>query len=171
MAIASVAAGQRILASKINEIIDAVNARDLFRGISNTTQSIANNTWTDVLLQAETYDTDNGHSTVTNTARYVMQRAGYYRPSAAVYFNTGTTGRVGIRLALNGTVIPQSKTIIGKVAAGVATPLATDLILCTNAGSDYVTMQAFQETGGAINIGNAAAEDNSRLILEYVRPT
>lgn len=60
------------------------------RVFHNTTQTIVNNTATAVLFNSERFDTDNMHSTATNTSRITINTAGLYVVGANIDFGTDT---------------------------------------------------------------------------------
>lgn len=75
-----------------------------FKGYASTGQSIATGSGTDVpvTLDTEDYDSDNGHSTSTNTSRYTIQVAGVYTVMATASFPTNSTGNRKLGINVNG---------------------------------------------------------------------
>ena len=121
-----------------------------FVGTQNTIQSIAATTWGAIGLDTEQFDSYGGHSTVTNTSRYVAQVTGWYTVCGVVAFSLNGTGARGSRLQVNGTAVAGACSFIPGLSSnsvGVATP-TRDLFL--NA-TDYVEVAGWQNSGGALN--------------------
>lgn len=138
------------LANVVNALTFALNPPD-FMGHQTATQSIANTTWTALTVDAETVDTYGGHSTTTNTSRYVGQVAGYYQVSGVSAWAASSTGGRGAAIALNGT------RMIGHAAFAMAAAAATPSAIATptrevflNGTTDYVEVQGYQASGGAL---------------------
>jgi hypothetical protein len=75
-----------------------------FKGWQSSAQSIATGaTDTPITLDTEDYDSDNGHSTVTNSSRYTVQVAGTYRVIAVGGFTTNSVGNRKLGINVNGT--------------------------------------------------------------------
>lgn len=111
--------------------------------------SIPNGLVTALTFNSERYDTDNIHSTSSNTSRLTATTAGTYLIIANVSFASNTTGERVCRIRLNGT------TTIGNVAAAPVTGDSTTQSVSTQyalAAGDYVEVEAFQTSGGALNV-------------------
>lgn len=133
-------------------------------------QSLPNNTWTDVLFDTEDLDPDLWHSTSTNTARITPQTAGIVRLAGGVGFAGSATGRRGTRWVLNGsgTAISGSSVIVLSSAAVAMDVPARTLKVTVNGTTDFLTLQAFQDTGGALNTG-VVAETQSTITADWAR--
>ena len=128
-----------------------------FKAYSSTAQSIASSTSSTVLtLDTEVVDSDNGHSTVTNTSRYTCQTAGLYYVSGSVCFNaTNANGSRTLNIFVNGA---------GQVGAGVqAAPspangasVFSSTLVQLNVG-DYVELACWQNSGSSINTSTTTA--------------
>lgn len=114
-----------------------------------TTQSIPNSAWTSVAMDASRVDTDNGHSNVTNNSRYTCQIAGIYRIKGHVVFNSNITGGRSGRIAKNGTVIQGSESYESQAVATFGQSAYAETVISLAFG-DYVELQAFQSSGGAL---------------------
>ena len=163
-------AGAILTAAQLNtNIRDAGNfwlARPLFIGRATSGQSLTNITWTDIDLGVEDIDRDGGHSTVTNTARYTSPTAGYLLLAGGVSFVVNATGMRGARWALNGTAINGAGAYIQAVAATDATVVAARTIFqLVNGTPDYVTLQGFQRSGGALSTSAVAEAQSSMHVL------
>jgi hypothetical protein len=147
--------GARILAS------DPENSRPSFVGYATTTQSVANLTNTEMLLNAELLDTHNWHSTVSNTARIVPTIPGYYDCLGMIAWATSTAGDRNAQFRKNGAQLDGSP--YGPVPALNGTVFlfgggwAMGTIFC-NGTTDYISLWGNQNTGGAINTAYAAGQ-------------
>lgn len=115
-----------------------------------TVQSIPNNAFTDITMDATTVDSYGGHSNVTNPARYTAQVTGWYLASGSVSFSGNSTGARFARLAIGGTSVTGSESSSapnGTTDVGVSTPA---ILIYLPAGS-YVTVQGLQSSGSALN--------------------
>lgn len=72
--------------------------------------------WQSVLWDTEDVDSDNGHSTVTNTSRYTAQTAGWYTMLSTIPMQPSSSSTVVLQTAfkLNGST---SSNMLGKAAA------------------------------------------------------
>jgi hypothetical protein len=122
------------------------------------TQSIANSTFTAITLDTSDVDTDNGHSVVTNTSRYTPQTAGYAQYSGGVAWSVNTTGGRGTYWAQNGSLLISEAMMATVSALNVGTVARTKQIF-SNGSTDYVEMQAYQTSGGALStVATSSAE-------------
>ncbi|MFJ6085180.1 hypothetical protein ACIQI8_27605 [Streptomyces sp. NPDC092369] len=125
-----------------------------FRGRQASVQSIADNTWTPLTLDTEDYDSDNGHSTSTNTSRYTVQVAGTYAITGMVSFAANATGNRAGRITVNGTAVPGSF-VKGLAATATHSSGAAFHAQAVLAVGDYIELQGLQTSGGALNTSSA----------------
>jgi hypothetical protein len=145
-------------------------APPLFHAVAATTQSIPNDTPTAVNFTAETYDTASGHSTSSQTSRYVAQKAGYYQCSGAVAFQfNNTTGSRAATLYKNGVLWAGSSGSIAPVN-GLATRVVTTTTVINLALNDYVELWAYHNAGIATST-EATATNASSLSVAFLAPT
>jgi hypothetical protein len=113
--------------------------------------SVNNTTWTALTFDSERWDTDGIHSVAANTSRLTCQTAGKYLIVGQARFasNAGGDARV-LRIRINATT---------KIAAVAFSDLNgnfnADCVLGTvyDLGvGDYVEVEAYQDSGGALNI-------------------
>ncbi|MFI8535324.1 hypothetical protein ACIGMX_34405 [Streptomyces aquilus] len=121
-----------------------------FKGYATTAQSLASSTTdTAITLDTEEYDSDNGHSTTTNTSRYTVQVAGTYYIAATLGFAANGSGNRKVGININGASARG-----GVVQApGIST---NSFVACvsteqTLAVGDYVELVGWQTSGGALN--------------------
>lgn len=118
-----------------------------------TVQSLPNSTFAAISFDSTTVDTYGGHSNTTNNTRYTAQVAGWYWCAAQVcYDNTSSTGARQTFLAKNGTRINTAF----QCSLGTATSQGVSVgqLVQLNVG-DYVEVQGWQSSGGALNTFSA----------------
>jgi len=125
----------------------------------NTSQAVANNTWTAVTFPSEYLDTDTMHDTSTNTDRVTVPVAGIYMISSACTFDTSATGVRQITYSLNGTATGDF--IDGTVskadaASASSTSLAGVAFIQRLAASDIIRMFAYHTAGASLDIVKAS---------------
>jgi hypothetical protein len=136
-------------------------ARALLR--QTVAQSLTSNTWAALTFDVEDLDNDGGHSTVTNTSRYTAQTAGWLRAEGLVCITAGGSQR-GARWAVNGTPINAGQVQLNAPAAGSADIPACGRLIFLNVG-DYIELQGFQNSGGALNTAVATTEQSQMTVV------
>lgn len=130
-------------------------------------QSIANATATGLTFNTETIDTDNGHSTVTNTSRYTGQTPGYYLLTGVYDAAPNATGARQLWFRLNGTGAEVGFEDNPAGSSGASdTALSSSDIVFLNGTTDYVEAVVSQSSGAALNTGTA--HGGSRLTVLWV---
>lgn len=145
--------GARIFAS------DPENARPSVALYATTTQNVNNLTNTEMLLNSETLDTHNWHSTVSNTARITPTIPGYYDCVGMVAWGLNTTGDRNAQFRKNGAQLDGAP--YGPAAAlngasflfGGAWAFA--VIFC-NGTTDYISLWGNQNSGGVLSTAYSA---------------
>lgn len=123
-------------------------------------QTIPNANLTVLSFNKERFDTDTIHDTSTNNSRLTCKTAGIYLIEGGVSFNTNGEHDVALNVLLNGaTNIKQVR--YRAVLAGL-TKIDIGTTIYSLAVNDYVELQAFQDSGGAIN---AVAETNNAPVF------
>jgi hypothetical protein len=119
------------------------------RLVPNTGQAITNATFTALVYQTETFDTDGYHSTVSNTSRITIPagKAGYYNITAGVFWPSNSSGVRQIQLEINGTTAIGRTVVVG-TANGVESELYTT-VYYLNVG-DYVQSLVYQNSGSTL---------------------
>lgn len=156
----TIAAGQKITAAFLSRL-DTPPTAVLRQAVA---QSLSNSTWVAVTLDAEDVDSNNGHSTVSNTSRYVCQVAGWYTVCGIVAFAANSSGFRAARLQVNGTVVT------GSISYGPHNSSAEAVIITPTrdiqlAVTDYLEVAGWQNSGGSLN--SAVAGPNPGLWLRY----
>jgi hypothetical protein len=119
------------------------------RAYHNAAQAVATATWTSLALNSELFDNDTIHDLVTNNSRLTCKTAGVYVITGTVSIAASAAGTLrGIRIFLNG-VTPLDTVLLPLV---VNTSLIINVSGIYNlALNDYVELQMYQDTGGALN--------------------
>ena len=124
------------------------------RAFHSTTQSIPNNTSTALNFNSERFDTDVIHDNATNNERLTCKTAGLYLITANIGFAANATGVRAILLQLNGTTFIAS--INGPNNGASASRRLEVSTLYQLAVNDFVTVLAFQDSGGSLNTEQVA---------------
>ena len=113
-------------------------------------QTISNGTWTSVTFTApDLFDTDNMHSTSSNTSRITINTAGIYLLTANIEWTSQATGFRASRIYVDGSTIISSDQ--RTTVSGDSTISALSGIYRFTAGQ-YVELQGYQNTGAPLNI-------------------
>ena len=120
---------------------------------SGTAQTINNTTTTIIEFNTELFDTDGFHSTTTNTGRITIPagKAGKYLVYGRVSYLDNATGVRAARLFKN------EDNLADLFSANAGTPYGGTVeatAIASLAEGDYVTVRAFQSSGGSLNTQN-----------------
>ena len=126
-------------------------------------QSCANNTGTMITWDTETYDTDAFHSTSTNTSRITIPagKAGYYSISATGAFAGNATGQRYYAFYKNGSF----SQIFGRAGGYSADTVLSGTLILNLAVADYIEVEAFQNSGGALDFQDTISSQFSAQFL------
>jgi len=132
----------------------AATASSSFAGVrlyNTVDQSIANNTEVALTWSAETYDTDNFHSTTTNTSRVTIPsgKAGYYLFTANLTFAKNGTGERFLILKKNGTKVNQQS--YGNFGSGAFISISISDVI-NLAVADYIELCTYQSSGASLSV-------------------
>jgi hypothetical protein len=163
--------GELVTASFMNtNVRDSGNfltAFPLFEGRQTVAQAIANVTNTPVNLDTEDIDSDNGHSTVTNTSRYTLATAGWWRISGGVGMTANGTGARQISILKNGGVNPGSAQWL---APGAVTFSGAARSKCISGiVGDFFEIAIFQNSTIALNTVVVSSDGQSNMSAQWVR--
>lgn len=117
-------------------------------------QSIPSATWTAVTLASEVWDTDNFHSTASNTSRMTIPAGlgGKYRATAGTAFDAGGTGDRYIAIRVNGAVLTGGSTVDVRAPHASLTADRSGSLDVDVVAGDYVELYVYQDSGGALNV-------------------
>jgi len=120
--------------------------------LENGSTTLSNNTDTYLTFSGELYDTDSMHSTSSNTSRITIPsgKGGYYDIRWSMVFDNNSSGNRRVRLVKNGTTYEFGPILT--IKGDGLTGLSNSSVVSTVAG-DYWELQAFQDSGGALNVG------------------
>jgi hypothetical protein len=125
------------------------------RAYNSANLSLNNNTITVLTLDSERWDSDTIHDTSSNTSRLTCKTAGKYIVTGNVSFASNATGERVAYINLNGaTNAAISKTNAAQTAS--APTVLTVTTIMDLAVNDYLELAALQNSGGSLNVLNAA---------------
>lgn len=132
-------------------------------------QSLTASAYTSLTFTTEDVDSDGIHSTVTNTSRLTIVTPGWYLLAGMVGFATSSVGRRGTRWALNGAAMSATQQILPANATGGMNVVAATTLVALIAG-DFVELQGFQDSGGALNTIITGVEAQSYALARWMSP-
>ena len=129
-----------------------------FYAYASVATSLSSSTYTKVLFQSESYDTNGNYD--TSLSRFTPTVAGYYQLNYAVSVaNNSFSGRLLVVIYRNGSLNFYSASNTGGHTqygqAGAA-------LVYANGSTDYFEIYAYQDSGSAKN-ADAAANPNSQV--------
>jgi hypothetical protein len=126
-------------------------------------QSLTNNTGTMITWDTETYDTNAFHSTSSNTSRITIPagKAGYYSISATGAFAGNATGQRYFAFYKNGSMIQ----IFGRASGYSADTVLSGTSILNLAEADYIQVEGFQNSGGALDFQDTVSSQFSAQYL------
>lgn len=130
-------------------------------------QSLTTSTWTSITFGVEDVDNDfastGGHSTVTNTSRYTAVYAGWYFLGGGVAFASNATGIRATRWAINGSAVNGSQCTDSPITGNPHNVPGRGKFVFLAVG-DYVELQGFQSSGGALNTAVSTDSQSSMSV-------
>jgi len=150
----NVAAGGKIYASTINDLIRYGPNKPRVRLVASGTQSIPDATQTALTFSTEDVDPDGFHSTSSNTSRITPTVAGLYL-FMGTYFTAGNTDYVTVDICVakngSGTSAPAERRNFSTTATQVSNALSVQCssILEANGSTDYFELFVFQDSAGS----------------------
>lgn len=159
--------------TELNQLRDAINflyAPPRMKVRQTVAQSLPTATWTSILFDVEDYDTDpsgaGGHSTSVNTSRFTAVYAGWYLVSGGVTFGSNSSGFRATRWAVNGSAVNASQSTNVTIPAGNPHSVAARVDSVFLDVGDYVEMQGWQSSGGALLCG-VIVDSQSGMVTRY----
>lgn len=125
---------------------DFMKGPPYFRGWGSVAINLTTGVWTPMALNTTDFDSDTGHSNVTNNSRYTCQVAGWYWVEGYVAVAAGTASRSESAVYKNGTVVPSSQF----VARTNDTQSWNAQAIVQLAVGDYVEIYCRQNSGGTL---------------------
>ena len=128
-------------------------------------QSLTTAVGANITFDTEDTDNDNGHSTVTNTDRYVPKTAGRFQICGGVGFASGAGTLRSADINFNGTTFAGCSTTTTPVGGGFTHRMGTKMITRqVNGNTDFFTIQALQNSGGALLTAVAGLEQSTMSV-------
>jgi hypothetical protein len=147
---ASRVVGDGLTAAYMNSNVrDAVNflaTPPIARMRASGTQSIGNTTWTAINFDITDFDTDSGHSNVTNNSRYTAQVKGYYRITGTVAYAVNFVPIASY--AINGSRAAAGSRVGGGTNLSTTSTADIEDIIHLSV-NDYVELMTIQNSGVA----------------------
>jgi hypothetical protein len=170
MAYTSVATGDRILASTVNDLIKYALNPGLVRLAQSAAQSIPDNTQTALTFTgSEDIDVYGFHDPTTNTSRITPNIPGTYLFFGSYFTDNATTG-----LFFDCSVRKNAATVLPTGDRNVLTStsiisVGAQAIFDMNGSTDYAELMALQDSSGAVNtrVNARFASHFSCILLGY----
>lgn len=156
--------GEVVLASHFNTNINGplgfLLAPPIFQGRQTVAQTLTTGVFAAITMDAEDVDSAGGHSTSSNTSRYIAQYAGWYILGGVAGIAANATGRRLTKWRVNGSADVNGSGVFSPSTAAsvVKVPLATIKVFL-NVG-DYVEAMVAQESGGNVNTAVSATDQS-----------
>lgn len=140
------------------DTLDGLHASDISAGATAYTGAkvynsanitLANDTATALTFNSESWDTDNCHSTTSNTSRLTAKTAGKYQVTGLVWFAWNATGQRSLYVYKNGTVHGQVSENYNTASASTMLNITIEIELAVD---DYVELYAYQNSGGNLDV-------------------
>jgi hypothetical protein len=158
-------AGEVATAANVNTFGTAINflkTPPIFEANQTVAQSFssASTPTTGLTVTTEVVDSANGHSTSTNTSRYVAVYPGWYEAGGGIAFAANATGSRGCDWAVNGAALNGTHAWLPANGSGYTAVPARVKKLFLNA-TDYVEEWGSQTSGAGLNTSVASVEQPS----------
>jgi hypothetical protein len=119
-----------------------------FYAYSNSSQSIANTTFTKIQYNVESFDTNSNYDSTTNY-RFTPTVAGYYQINARIQFGAAATAAAEAFISIYKNAGEYARLTSGPVpVSGVPSPGGSVLVYL-NGTTDYVEAYVYQNRGGS----------------------
>lgn len=119
-------------------------------------QAIPNGVSTVVAFDAEIFDTDGMHDTVTNNSRITIKTPGLYSITAASDWAVNATGIRMLEIRKNGAGLPQEFAHQSTPSSSTYARQTMAVTLMLAAG-DYIDLSVYQTSGSPLNLSGGAA--------------
>jgi hypothetical protein len=127
-----------------------------FYAYSNSSQSIANTTFTKIQYNVESFDTNSNYDSTTNY-RFTPTVAGYYQINARIQFGAAATAAAEAFISIYKNGSEYARLTSGPVPIlGVPSPGGSVLVYL-DGSTDYVEAYVYQSTGGSYSTDVAVA--------------
>lgn len=130
-------------------------------------QSIPNNAFTTLLFDVEDFDNFNGHSIVTNTSRYTLQRNGKYMLGGAIGCLFNASGSRGTLWLQNGVQVNGSQLLLPANGGGLNTIMPARSMPVIGLIGDIIELQGYQNSGAPLGT-TVSGSDQSSFSIERI---
>lgn len=131
-------------------------------------QSMNPSGYTAVVFDTEDRDSDSGHSTISNTSRYVAQTQGWFELQGTIVWPTGMSTGAGLWVGANWKVNGSASYAKQSSASSTANlAMTTSTSLFFNVG-DYVELIGGNGTPGTPTLANS--DGQTRMTARWVSP-
>lgn len=134
-----------------------------------TLQTLTNATDTALTFTTEDFDTDNAHSTSSNTSRYVFPYDGKYLLSGGCTFAVNATGVRILTWSINGTAVNGSGSSMPGSASTAGNRVPARAVIVNVTAGQYAELIAFQNSGGNLDTNVTTSEQPSMEVM-YIGP-
>ncbi len=152
------------------ESMEAYIAKPYIKCIKQATQSIPNLTITPVTFEGASEKEKFGitHSTSTNTERFTPTKAGLYRVTVQIHWQTSGTGDRRIYVTVNNANSEGSRQNVGANDNGMYAVVDRRV----NGTTDYIDVRVRQDTGGSLSIYGEVTTPGfmTSVTIDYIRP-
>lgn len=139
------------------------------RAYHDANQIIAHNTWIVLALNSERWDTADQHDLAVNNSRLTCKSAGKYFVFGNVQFAANAVGSRGLQIiknAVGGIGTAYALEFIGTNPAST-TSICIMTVMDLEVG-DYVELQAYQDSGGNLNVQVNTADSPEFGMVKYM---
>jgi hypothetical protein len=133
---------------------------------NSAVQSLANATYVALILNVDDFQVGTLHSTSTNNTRVTVATTGAYLFVGSVLFAANATGLRTLALRINGGTTYLA--LLYFPTNGAANPLGVQVVgFGSLTAGDYIELLAYQDSGGALNSGDAATRPNQNSLYWF----
>lgn len=118
-----------------------------------------------IAFDAETFDSNALHDTVTNNSRIVLNKVGKWRIDWGIVYAANASGQRYATIMLNGATVVGDK---GQLHSGASTTayVSGSNVITNSAITDYIEMLPYQDSGGTLALTIGAAYTYMSAIFE-----
>jgi hypothetical protein len=120
--------------------VEITNAGDAY--------SIANNTWTKVTFNQETYDAG-GYASSGSTITIPSGKGGYYLVTGWAYWDQNATGSRSLKIYKNGSAVYASRGFASNASIYPGSLISN---VVSVSATDTIELYAYQNSGGSLNL-------------------
>lgn len=169
--IPTTAAGQLVTAGQLQSMENAIRflmnpPRCMAYQINP--QTVAQSTWTGIILDGESYDTDGMHSTSASPTRITIQTPGNYLIYGNVNFGTLPSGfQANVQIRVNGGAF-ETDTDTEPTSASGSNQMTSDITSKVLRAGDYVEIFAWSNNTGGFTTVASTGGWRSSLNVRWV---